>query len=120
MAITYVEIEDRYYVQPSDTEPVSVNVIIGDGQTGGYLIFLDKKFITANKAGNLKAANKLAGKRCLVSVTVVDQRDETNWTSITVEVKKGDQSKVFGPYSKEASAHLDTICYSFSLHFTQP
>jgi hypothetical protein len=120
MAISYVEIEDRYFVQPSDKDNISVNVIIGNGQTGGYLIFLDKKFIAANKSANLKVANKLAGKKCLVSVTIKDLLDETNWTSVTVEVVNGDKSKIYGPYSKEAAAHLDTICYSFSLHFTNP
>ncbi len=120
MAITYVDIEDRYFVQPTDTDDVVVSVIIGDGQTGAYLIFLDKQFKAANKSTNLKTANKLAGKRCLVSSTVVDMLDQTNWTSITVQVQNGDDSKVYGPYSKEAPAHLDTICYSISIHFQNP
>jgi hypothetical protein len=120
MAISYVEIEDRYFVQPADTDDVIVSVIIGDGQTGGYLIFLDKKFKAANKSANLKTANRLVGKRCLVSATITDTLNETNWTSVTVQIQNGNNSKAYGPYSKEAAANLDTICYAISIHFQNP
>ena len=120
MAITYVDIEDRYFVQPTDTDDIIVEVIIGDGQTGGYLIFLDKKFKAANKSANLKTANKLVGKKCLVAATIVDMLNETNWTSVTVQIQNGVHSKVYGPYSKEAPAHLDTVSYSISIYFVNP
>lgn len=120
MAITYVEIEDRYFIQPTDTSDLVLSVVIGDGQTGGYLIFLDKQFKASNKSANLKAANKLTNKRCLIAATVVDMLSETNWTSITVQIQNGNDFKVYGPYSKEAANHLDTISYSISIHFQNP
>ena len=113
-------IEDRYFILPDDESDVRVNVIIGNGQTGGYLIFLDKKLNSINKSANLKAANKLAGKRCLVSATVVDQLDETNWTSVTVELVKGTLKVQYGPYSNEAANHLDTVSYTVSIYFHNP
>jgi hypothetical protein len=120
MAITYVDIEDRYFVQPSDTDDIIISVIIGDGQTGGYLIFLDNQFKAANKNANLKTAHKLLDKRCLIVATVVDMLNQTNWTSVTVQIQNGNNSKVYGPYSKEAAAHLDTISYSISIQFQAP
>jgi|GEM_PF-1074637 len=120
MAITYVEIEDRYFVNPTDNNDIIVNLIIGDGQIGGYMIFLDKKFKSTNKAANLKAANALAGKKCLISAAIIDTLDETNWTSVTVKIENGNDTKIYGPYSKEAAAHLDTICYTISIHFLNP
>lgn len=120
MGMVNVEIEDRYFVQPTDTDNIIVNVIIGDGQTGGYLIFLDRKLAAANKSANLKTANKLAGKKCLISATVVDQLGETNWTSITVEIVNGNLSKMFGPYSKEVPEHLDSVGYTINIHFLNP
>jgi len=117
MAITYVEIEDRYFVNPSDKNAIIVSVIIGNGQTGGYMIFLEKQFKSANKPANLKTAAALAGKRCLISATIVDMLDETNWTSIIVKVQNGQDTKQYGPYSKEAAMHLDTVSYAISIHF---
>jgi len=72
MATTYVDIQDRYFIKTDNTNDIRINVIIGDGQTGAYVIFEDKKLKAANKSANLKAANKLVGKRCLVAATIVD------------------------------------------------
>lgn len=110
MAITYVEIEDRYAVKTSK-EPVEISAIIGDAQPGAYLTFLDKKLKSANKPAKLGKKSEITGKRVLVSATVVDERDETNWTSVTIEVKEGKSVTTYGPYSKEASENLDTICF---------
>ncbi len=120
MAITYVDIQDRYFIKSDNTNDIIINVIIGDGQTGGYLIFEDKKMKAANKSANLKGADKLIGKRCLVSAVIVDMLNHTNWTSITVEVKDGNKGQTFGPYSNEAPAHLDTVSYTISIYFQTP
>ena len=90
---------------------------IGDGQTGSYIIFLDKKIISVNTDADMGNAAAVLNKRGLVSATVVDELDETNWTSVTVTVKEGDTQTVFGPYSKEAKENLDTICYLIQLKF---
>jgi len=120
MAITYVDIQDRYFIKTDNTNDIRINVIIGDGQTGAYVIFEDKKLKAANKSANLKAANKLVGKRCLVAATIVDMMNSTNWTSVTVEVLDGNKKQTYGPYSKEAPLQLDTIGYTISIYFQNP
>jgi len=114
MAVTYVEIEDRYQLLTAD-QPVEIAVTIGDGQTGGYLIFLDRKLKGVNKPAKLGKAAELTGKRILVSATVVDEMNTTNWTSVTIVVREGDRETRFGPYSREAAQHLDTISYVIKL-----
>lgn len=110
MAITYVEIEDRY--KPKNmNESITVSVIIGDGQTGAYLIFLDQHLKGANKSAKIGKATDVLGKRTIISATVVDELDQTNWTSLTITIAEGNSTTQYGPYSKEASKHLDTICY---------
>lgn len=110
MAVTYVEIEDRYKPKTAE-EPIEVSVIIGDGQSGGYLIFLEQKLKASNKAAKLGRARDVVEKRTIVSATVVDEMDETNWTSVTVVITEGSTQTRYGPYSKQAAQNLDTICY---------
>jgi hypothetical protein len=118
MAIVFLEIEDRYTILTPD-QPVTVEVVIGDAQTGAYLVFLDKKLKGANKTVTLGKSITLPGKRCIVSTTIVDEREETNWTSVTIIVKEGNHEKKYGPYSKEVPGHLDTVCYVVTLVINQ-
>ncbi|HEY8936482.1 MAG TPA: hypothetical protein VIM65_14730 [Cyclobacteriaceae bacterium] len=108
MAITYVEIEDRYQTQ-TQSENVTVEVTIGDAGVGAYIIFLDKVLKAANTTANLGKASEVIGKRTIISATIPDTLDETNWTSVTVYIKEGSQSKTYGPYSKHVSNNLDTV-----------
>lgn len=110
MAVTFVEIEDRYQAK-TKTLPIEASVIIGDGQNGAYLIFLDQELKGNNSEAVLGNAADVKGKRTIVSATVVDTLEETNWTSLTVTIKEGENTTVFGPYSKEVAAHLDTVCF---------
>lgn len=114
MAITYIEIEDRYRPTSAD-QPIEVSVRIGDAQTGGYLIFLDKDLKGANKNAKLGTAAQVIGKRTIVAATVVDELNSTNWTSVTVFIEEGNKKTQYGPYSKEASQHLDTISYNIKI-----
>ncbi len=110
MAVTFVEIEDRY--QPkTKTLPIEAHVTIGDGQNGAYLIFLDQQLKGNNDMAVLGNAAAVKGKRTIVSATVVDTMDETNWTSLTVTIKEGNNETVYGPYSKEVAENLDTVCF---------
>jgi hypothetical protein len=114
MAITFLEIDDQYMIKDQN-ESVSVFVEIGDAQTGAYLIFLDKNLQGANGNISLGKAADIVGKRCIVSTTIVDEREETNLTSVTVFVKEGTEVSKYGPYKKEVAAHLDAICYVVTL-----
>lgn len=117
MAIIYVDKEEKHIVHTDDTSNVIVRVIIGNGQTGGYLIYLDETQVAFNKEANLNAANKLAGKKCIISADVKDLRDETDWTSVTVEIQNGTTKKVYGPYSQKAVTNGDTIAYLVIIDF---
>jgi hypothetical protein len=116
MAITYVDIQDRYFMEQAN-DPINVRVEIGNAGIGGYLIFLDLQGISANQPASLGEAGDLVGKRCLVAATVPDTLDTTNWTSVTVWIDDGKHSHRYGPYSQEVAAHLDTVAYSISISF---
>lgn len=110
MATTYVEIEDKYIPKTSD-QPIFVSAEIGNGQTGAYVIFLDKKLKGNNATANMGVKADVLGKKSIISATVVDTLDETNWTSLTIKIKEGANEQVYGPYTKEVATHLDTVCY---------
>lgn len=107
---TYVEIEDQYNPIAGNT-PIEVSVQIGDGQQGAYLIFLDQVLKGTNQTAVIGSSADVAGKKTIVSATVTDMLEETNWTSVTITVKQGTATKVYGPYSKQVAVNFDTVCY---------
>jgi hypothetical protein len=117
MAISNVEIEDRYKAKTT-TEDIVVSVTIGNGGSGGYLIFLDRKLKGSNKPAKLGKWGSVINKWTIVSATVPDVLDETNWTSITVFVEEGKYKTQYGPYSKEVAEHLDTVCFLIKIFNT--
>jgi len=110
MATTYVEIDDKYIPKTSD-QLISISAEIGDGQAGAYLVFLDKKLKGNNVTADIGKKNEVLGKRSIISATVIDTLEETNWTSLTIKIKEGANEQVYGPYSKEVAKHLDTVCF---------
>lgn len=110
MATSYIEIEGKYKPQTSDQE-IFISVEIGDAQTGAYLIFLGTKLKGNNSTANMGKQSDVLGKKSIISATVVDVMEETNWTSLTVRIKEGSNEEVYGPYTKEVATHLDTVCF---------
>jgi hypothetical protein len=110
MAVSFVEIEDRYKPKTTD-QTIFASVLIGDAGVGGYVIFLDMVLKGINKRASLGKASKVLGKRTTLSVTVPDVLEETNWTSITVLIEEGNSKTTYGPYRKEVVQHLDTVCF---------
>ncbi len=98
MAVKHVDLDDCYIPKTSDQD-IIVDVAIGDGQEGSYSVFLGKK----------------AGKKTTVSVTIVDELKETNWTSMTVFFLERGETTQYGPYKMRAENHLDTIIYTLKL-----
>ncbi len=107
---TYLEIEDRY-VPTSENTDIEVSIAIGDGQKGAYLIFLDQVLKGANKKAIMGKPADVLNKTTVISATVTDVLDETNWTSVTITVSQGATTKVYGPYSKQVAANFDTVVY---------
>lgn len=110
MATSYVEIEDKYKPKTAN-EQISISVEVGDAQNGAYVIFLGTKLKGSNTTASMGTQSDVLGKNSIISATVVDVMEETNWTSVTVKIKEGSNEQVYGPYSKEVATHLDTVCF---------
>ena len=114
MAVKHIDLDDCYNAKTEDKDIV-VDVTIGDGQEGSYSIFFANQFIEANAPATIGKKDEVTGKRTTVSVTVVDELQETNWTSMTVWVQEGNHQTKYGPYSAQAENHLDTVIYTLKL-----
>lgn len=117
MSTTYLEIEDKY-TPSNDNNDIIVSVNIGDGQSGAYLVFLNQTLKGANAEANIGKRNDVIDKRTIISATVTDVLEETNWTSVTVTITQGANKKVYGPYSKQVAQNLDTVCYIIKISNT--
>ena len=111
MAIINVEIEDKYYPKTT-TENITVFAEFGNGQPGGgYVIFLDQDLKSSNSIASMGTASDVSNKWTIVSATIIDKLEETNWTSVTITVTEGNSKTLYGPYSKLVPKHLDTVSY---------
>jgi len=114
MAVKHVDLDDRY-IPKTDDQDIIVDVKIGDGQDGTYAVFLGGDLIKANSPANLGGKTNLKNKNTIVSATVVDELEETNWTSITVKISEGSDVTTFGPYKAQAEDNNDTVIYTLKL-----
>jgi hypothetical protein len=114
MAVKHVDLEDCYN-PTSNNKDITVSVKIGDGQEGSYAIFLGTELVSVDSPGKLGKKGDVVGKNTIISVTIVDELEETNWTSITVNVKEGSEIKQFGPYRMQAENNNDTVIYTLKL-----
>lgn len=115
MATTYFEAEDVFKFH-SENNSLELKVIIGDGQGGGYLIFKDTKLISSNKKASVKSLKDLDNKWLTFVAVIKDKLEETNWTSVAIEIQEtGYDSVSFGPFKREVQNHLDTVCYSVKI-----
>lgn len=115
MATTKYEADEQFYAH-QHCFPLKISVHIGDGQGGGFLIFNGTELIGVNAAANINSGQD-ASEWITITATIKDKLEETNWTSITVELKEANRPAptIFGPYSRELSNHLDTIIYSIKI-----
>ena len=100
MSVIYIDL-DVSYKPLTENEDIKIKVIIGDGQSGGYMVFLGQQFIAANKTANIGNKAVVAGNISTIVVTIMDKLTQTNWTSVTLEVKEGNKKTVFGPFQKQ-------------------
>lgn len=114
MAVKHIDLDDCYIPKTSDKDIIA-DVKIGDGQEGSYAIFSGIELIETNAPANLGKKADVQGKNTIISVTIVDELMETNWTSMTVIITEGDTETKFGPYKARAEQHLDTVIYTLKL-----
>lgn len=111
MAVINVEIEEKYLIG-DDSEAVAVFAEFGNGQPGGgYVVFLDQELKGLNGLVEIGLPSELCNKWTIISGTIIDKLEETNWTSISVTVIQGNHKTSYGPYSKLVSKNFDTVCY---------
>lgn len=76
-----------------DPDPVMVDVVIGDGQTGGSAVFLGEDRVAQGgremRGINLGPGDRLRGAVMVVSTTVVDIRPEHDRASTLVRLHGG-------------------------------
>ena len=115
MAVKHIDLDDCFVPKTTDKDIIA-DVTIGDGQEGSYSIFLGTKLIKSNGPAKLGKKSDIMGKNTIITVTIVDELKETNWTSITVLLHEGEEPvTTFGPYKAQAENHLDTVIYSLKL-----
>lgn len=115
MATTTYEADEQFYAQ-DHCFPLTITVRIGDGQGGGYLIFNGTDLVGINDHAIITRSAD-AAEWITITATIKDKLEETNWTSVTVELQETNKPMptIFGPYSRELSNHLDTIIYSIKI-----
>ena len=114
MAVINVDL-DAQYIPHGQEEPIEVRVDIGNGQPGSYSIFVGQELKGVNNPTIIGNGRDIKGKRTLVTTTIRDVLQETNWTSIIIHVSEGSNSVKFGPYSKEVPIHSDTCIYALTI-----
>ena len=110
MATIFIEL-DSEYIPKTEDQNIHVRVILGNGQSGGYVIFLDQELKASNKIANLGNKSDVSGKTTTIVATIMDKLKETNWTSVVVEFLEGTFVTTFGPFEKQVPDHLDTAIY---------
>jgi hypothetical protein len=115
MAVQYVDL-DALYNLDNNNDDVEVKVIVGDGQPNYSInVFLDQSLLGSGPNINLGPASELRGKRLMIVVVVQDRLEVTNWTSFTAWIRQGRKETQYGPYSKEAENHMDTVIYTLKI-----
>jgi hypothetical protein len=114
MAVSYIDLNGSYQPKTED-ENIEVEVQIGNGQSGSYAIFLGKVLKGANKPAVLGKKADIVDKNTVITVTITDLLEETNWTSMTVTVTEGKHKTEFGPYEKQVPHSMDTAIYTLKL-----
>jgi hypothetical protein len=116
MALVHFEAEDRYEVG-ANKSMITVFAEFGDGQPGGgYVVFLNQELKGVNEESRMGNPAQVKGKWMIVSATIIDKLEETNWTSLIVTVKQGNNSRTYGPYSKQVPAHLDSVVFLIKIY----
>ena len=115
MSVINVNLEDAYTCKTEDKN-ISIDVQIGDAQSGAYTIFLGQNLIATNAIANLGTKKDVQDKKVTAAAVVTDVLDETNWTSATFTVTEAGQQTVFGPYKKLVPEDHDTVIYTLQIH----
>ncbi len=120
MSVKNIDLGTVAYIPVTDDKDIIIEVKIGNAgdEEGSYAVFLGKVFIDANAPANMGKKADVSGQKATVSVTIVDELEETNWTSMTVIIREGNHEIAFGPYSEEVDEQNDTINYILKIAYS--
>jgi len=113
---------DTLYITNESNIQVTLSVNAGaQGQTSDMTITLDNKIIIKNLAGDfgetaLGTNIKIAGKVLRIVATIADTSQVTNFTSLTIHLKGGQENSDF-PLSKTVDQEGDSADYICRIEF---
>lgn len=116
---------DTLYITNESNIQVTLSVNAGaQGQTSDMTITLDDKIIIKNLAGDfgetaLGTNIKIAGKVLRIVATIADTSRLTNFTSLTIHLKGGQENSDF-PLSKTVDQEGDYADYICRIEFFKP
>lgn len=116
---------DTLYITNESNIQVTLSVNAGaQGQTSNMTITLDDKIIIKNLAGDfgetaLGTNIKLAGKVLRIVATIADTSRDTNFTSLTIHLKGGQENSDF-PLSETVDKEGDSADYICRIEFFKP
>lgn len=116
---------DTLYIVNDSNNQVTLAVNAGaQGQTSDMAITLDNKTIIKDLAGDfgettLGTNMELAGKVLRVVATIADTSRDTNFTSLTIHLKGGQENSDF-PLSKTVDQEGDSADYICRIEFFKP
>ena len=115
MATIYHDAQEIYTLK-SELNALTISVEIGDGQSGGYLIFNDTNLVGINKPAEIYKGADCFGNWITIVTVIKDNLTETNWTSMSIFFKEqGEKMAALGPYNREAEKQFDTIIYTIKI-----
>lgn len=116
---------DTLYIVNNSNNQVTLEVNVGaQGQTSDMTITLDSTTIVENLAGDfnetdLGTNNLLAGKVLRIVATIADTSQDTNFTSLTIHLKGGEENNDY-PLSKTINEQGDSADYICRIEFFKP
>jgi hypothetical protein len=112
MSVVYENPPKEKYTARYADAPLVLDVVIGDGQTSSWSVFVDNTPVGGSKPTTIGNGGSLFDKTTTVTATVRDTLHETNWTSITISITESGVTTEFGPYKREVPADKDTCVYT--------
>ena len=116
---------DTLYIVDDSNNQVTLEVNAGaQGQTSDMTIKLDNNSVAKNITGDfietsIGTNRQLAGKVLRIVATIADTSRDTNFTSLTIHLKGGEENNDF-PLSKTVSSEGDSADYICRIEFFKP
>ncbi len=112
----FKEQKEEHFLPATEHTDVVCKVLIGNGQSGSYLITLDADLLSADQPATLGKKADIEGKTTYVIAHVTDVLQETNWTSLSITLTEGTRETHFGPYNYQVPHQNDEVDFTIQIH----